>query len=168
MVEHLQLPLKQAFTCRQADWLDTLPLVLLGIQTVLREVLNDSAADSQRIYIPKDLETCSHVFVRWPPCKKALQTPYEGPFKVVRRLPKDFIVPIKEQEPLISMDRLKPAFILGASDEPMEQEHQTYRRRSGRRIKFCQGELCRFLTSMTVDLWLLYKQTERTVKDTHP
>ncbi|GBN65048.1 hypothetical protein AVEN_131147-1 [Araneus ventricosus] len=132
MVEHLQLPLKQALTCRQTDWLDTLPLVLLGIRTVLHEVLDDSAAElvygsslrlsgklyekkwidrPQRTYILKDLETCSHVFVHRPPCKKALRTPYEGPFKVVRRLPKDFIVPIKEQEPLISMDRLKPAFI---------------------------------------------------------
>ncbi|GBN47209.1 hypothetical protein AVEN_114221-1 [Araneus ventricosus] len=90
----------------------------------------------QRIYIPKDLETCSHVFLRRPPFKKTLQTPYEGPFKVVRRLPKDFIILIKGQERIVAMDRLKPAFILNGSDEPTEQEHQTYRTRFSRRVKF--------------------------------
>ncbi|GBN88518.1 hypothetical protein AVEN_198990-1 [Araneus ventricosus] len=90
----------------------------------------------QRIYIPKDLETCSHVSRRRSPFKKTLQTPYEVPFKLVRRLPKDFIILIKGQERLVALDRLKPAFILNASDEPTEQEHQTYRRRFGRRVKF--------------------------------
>ncbi|GBO18940.1 hypothetical protein AVEN_168181-1 [Araneus ventricosus] len=181
MVERLHRPLKQTLTCHQADWLDALPLVLLGIRTVLREDLNASAAElvygsslrlpgqlyeekridqcpdyvarlqrlfravsptfplchgSQRIYIPKDLETCSHVFLRRPPFKKTLQTPYEGPFKVVRRLPKDFIILIKGQERLVAMDRLKPAFILNGSDEQTEQEHQTYRTRFDRRVKF--------------------------------
>ncbi|GBO37915.1 hypothetical protein AVEN_249290-1 [Araneus ventricosus] len=45
MVERLHRPLKQALTCHQADWLDALPLVLLGIRTVLREDLNASAAE---------------------------------------------------------------------------------------------------------------------------
>ncbi|GBN07813.1 hypothetical protein AVEN_208376-1 [Araneus ventricosus] len=90
----------------------------------------------QRIYIPKDLETCSHIFQRRPPFKNTLQTSYEGPFKVVRRLPKDFIILIKGQERLVAMDRLKPAFILNGSDEPTKQEHQTYRTRFGRRVKF--------------------------------
>ncbi|GBM25535.1 Gag-Pol polyprotein [Araneus ventricosus] len=170
MVERLHRPLKQALTCHQADWLGELPLVLLGIRTVLREDLNASAAElvygsslrlpgqlyeekridqcpdyearlqrlfravsptfplrhgPQRIYIPKDLETCSHVFLRRPPFKKTLQTPYEGPFKVVRRLPKDFIILIKGQERLVAMDHLKPAFILNGSDEPTEQPDVT-------------------------------------------
>ncbi|GBO01001.1 hypothetical protein AVEN_259168-1 [Araneus ventricosus] len=45
MVECLHRPLKQALTCHQADWLDALPLVLLGIRTALREDLNASAAE---------------------------------------------------------------------------------------------------------------------------
>ncbi|GBM47568.1 hypothetical protein AVEN_90275-1 [Araneus ventricosus] len=181
MVERLHRPLKQALTCHQTNWFDALPLVLLGIRTVLREDLNTSAAElmygsslrlpgqlyvekcidqcphyverlqrlfrtvsptfplrhgSQRIYIPKDLETCSHVFMRRPPFQKTLQTPYEGPLKVLRPLPKYFIILIKGQERLIAMDRLKPAFILNASKEPTEQEHQTYRARLGIRVKF--------------------------------
>ncbi|GBN91184.1 hypothetical protein AVEN_147958-1 [Araneus ventricosus] len=90
----------------------------------------------QRIYIPKDLETCSHVFLLRHPFKKTLQTLYEGPFNVLRRLPKDFIILIKGQERFVAMDRMKPAFILNASDEPTEQEHQTYHTRFGRRAKF--------------------------------
>ncbi|GBN08274.1 hypothetical protein AVEN_12398-1 [Araneus ventricosus] len=179
-VERLHRPLKQALTCHQADWLDALPLILLGIRTVLHEGLNASAAElvygsrlrlpgqlyeekqidqcsdymarlqrlfrtvsptlpphqgPQRIYIPKDLETCSHVFLRRPPFKKTLQIPYEGPFKVLRRLSKDFILLMKGQERLVAMDHLKP-FILNASHEPTEQEHQTDRTRFGRRVKF--------------------------------
>ncbi|GBN89568.1 hypothetical protein AVEN_6270-1, partial [Araneus ventricosus] len=45
MVECLHRPLKQALTCHQADWLDALPLVLLGVRTVLREDFNASAAE---------------------------------------------------------------------------------------------------------------------------
>ncbi|GBN60387.1 hypothetical protein AVEN_105597-1 [Araneus ventricosus] len=100
------------------------------------EESNLSPATWPPIYIPKDLETCSHVFLRIPPFKKTLQAPYEGPVKFVRRLPKDFIILIKGQERLVAMDRLKPAVILNSSDEPTEQEHQTYHTRFGRRVKF--------------------------------
>ncbi|GBM47560.1 hypothetical protein AVEN_90270-1 [Araneus ventricosus] len=90
---------------------------------------------SQRIYILKDLETCSHVFLRSPPFKKNLQATYQGSFKVVRCLPKDFIALIKGKERLVATDRLKPEFILNGSDKLTEQEHQIFRTRYGRRVK---------------------------------
>ncbi|KAF8776904.1 Gag-Pol polyprotein like [Argiope bruennichi] len=130
MVERLHRPLKQALTCHQADWLDALPLVLLGIRTVLREDVNTSAAElvygsslrlpeqwyeeksidrcpdyvarlqrllrtinptfplrygSQRIYAAKDLETGNKCVPASTFVQEILelQTPYEGPFKVV-------------------------------------------------------------------------------------
>ncbi|GBL78576.1 hypothetical protein AVEN_65174-1 [Araneus ventricosus] len=127
-----------------ADWLDALPLVLLGIRTVLREDLNASAMElvygsslrlPGQLYKEKRIDQCPDYVTR-PPFEKALQTPYEDPFKVLRHLPKEFIILMKGQERLVAMDHLKPAFSLNASDEPTEQEHQTYRTRSGRRVKF--------------------------------
>ncbi|GBN90621.1 hypothetical protein AVEN_189760-1 [Araneus ventricosus] len=121
---------KTDLTCHQADWFDALPLILLGIRTVLREDLNFTATEliygsslrqTARIYAPRNLETCSHVFLLRYPFKKALQTPYEGPFKVVRRLTKDLNVLVKAQERLISMDRSKPVFFLYASDHREEE-----------------------------------------------
>ncbi|GBM07465.1 hypothetical protein AVEN_26522-1, partial [Araneus ventricosus] len=37
------------------------------------------------VYMPKDLQTCSHVFVKTGPIKRALATPFEGPFPEKKR-----------------------------------------------------------------------------------
>ncbi|GBM74464.1 Transposon Ty3-G Gag-Pol polyprotein [Araneus ventricosus] len=60
------------------------------------------------VYMPKDLQTCSHVFVKRGPIKRALATPFEGPFSVKKRLDKNFVVLVNGQEKVISVDRLKP------------------------------------------------------------
>lgn len=66
--------------------------------------------NQSNIHIPKDLNTCSHVFVRIDRVKASLQPPYEGPYKVQRRFRKHFVVEIKDKNQSISIDRLKPAF----------------------------------------------------------
>ncbi|UYV80525.1 hypothetical protein LAZ67_19000466 [Cordylochernes scorpioides] len=63
------------------------------------------------IFSHKDLDTCSHVFVRKDFVKRALSAPYEGPFPVVSRSSKTFTVKINDQNKVISVNRLKPAFI---------------------------------------------------------
>ncbi|UYV81601.1 hypothetical protein LAZ67_20001671 [Cordylochernes scorpioides] len=63
------------------------------------------------IFSHKDLDTCSHVFVRKDFVKRALSPPYEGPFPVVSRSSKTFTVKINDQNKVISVNRLKPAFI---------------------------------------------------------
>lgn len=60
-------------------------------------------------YVPKGLETCTHVFIRDTERRHSLQPPYRGPFKVVERQNKFFKVLIKNEEQNISVDRLKPA-----------------------------------------------------------
>lgn len=61
-------------------------------------------------YIPKDLNNCDQVFVRVDKVKTGLQAPFEGPFDVVRRFRKFFVVNIKGKNESVSIDRLKPAY----------------------------------------------------------
>ncbi|GBM00106.1 hypothetical protein AVEN_176361-1 [Araneus ventricosus] len=72
---------------------------------------------SRHIFVHKDLETCSHVFQRIDRVKKQLESPYEGPFPVIERQDKYFTINIKWKHVNVSLDRLKPAYIL-AEDNP--------------------------------------------------
>ncbi|GBL79713.1 Transposon Ty3-I Gag-Pol polyprotein [Araneus ventricosus] len=67
---------------------------------------------SRRIFVNKDLENCSHVFQRIDRVKKQLESPYEGPFPVIERQDKYFTINIKGKNVNVSLDRLKPAYIL--------------------------------------------------------
>lgn len=60
--------------------------------------------------IPKALSTCSHVFVRIDRVKPSLHPRYDGPFRVVRRLRKGYVLHINGKNDTVSIDRLKPAF----------------------------------------------------------
>lgn len=66
---------------------------------------------SQTVYMPTSLENCEHVFVRVDRVKTGLQDPYDGPYKIVRRLRKYFIIMQNNKEVKVSIDRLKPAKI---------------------------------------------------------
>ncbi|XP_050548273.1 uncharacterized protein LOC126909907, partial [Daktulosphaira vitifoliae] len=65
---------------------------------------------SKKVFIYKDLASCSHVFVRVDRVKKPLEQPYEGPYKIVQRYEKTFKLLIRQKECIISIDRLKPCF----------------------------------------------------------
>jgi cleavage and polyadenylation specificity factor subunit 1 len=68
------------------------------------------------VFIHQDLKSASHVFVRTDATKPPLQPPYEGPFRVVRRDAKYFVVDVKGKEKAVSIDRLKPSYTLAAED----------------------------------------------------
>lgn len=79
-------------------------------------------------FIFKDLATASHVFVRHDGSKAILQPPYDGPYRVVKKMDKSFIVDVRGRETNISIDRLKPAYILSENleDEKVPQHHPRY------------------------------------------
>ncbi len=62
--------------------------------------------------VPMDLSSCTHVFIRQDGVRRSLQPPYTGPFTVIRRKPKYFTIQVKGQSQSVSIDRLKPAFLL--------------------------------------------------------
>lgn len=50
------------------------------------------------IYIPQDLATCTHVFLRNDAVLKPLQQPYTGPFAVIKRNDKTFTIKVNNSE----------------------------------------------------------------------
>ena len=159
MVERMHRWLKAAIKAReQDDWVDSLPLVLLGLRTAFKEDIASSAAEmvygtslripgafltpteadvndshfvqrlkdtmaalrpvpasshaSDGTFLHPDLVTCSHVLVRNDTVRKPLQPPYDGPFLVVKRTDKFFVVRLDRGDVTVSLDRLKPFFIV--------------------------------------------------------
>ena len=76
-------------------------------------------------FIYKDLKTCSHVFVRYDAVRKPLQSPYDGPFLVKNRNDKAFDVDIRGKKVTVSIDRLKPAFVLTDDKDSGERRRST-------------------------------------------
>lgn len=71
---------------------------------------------SQTVYIPSQLLSSSPVFVRVDAKRPPLQPRYNGPYAVLDRREKTFKIQMHSRQPWISVDRLKPAFIL--NDNP--------------------------------------------------
>ena len=59
----------------------------------------------------KELDTCSHVFVRRIAIAPPLTAPYDGPYKVVARSERVFKVMIKGKVEMVTADRVKVAHI---------------------------------------------------------
>lgn len=66
---------------------------------------------TQRPFVQKTLESCTHVFVRSGAIKPPLTPPYDGPYRVIQRKKKYFIIDMKGKKSSISIDRLKAAFV---------------------------------------------------------
>ncbi|XP_014605486.1 PREDICTED: uncharacterized protein LOC106787562 [Polistes canadensis] len=65
-----------------------------------------------RIFIPKNLYTCSHVFIRSDHVKAPLEQPYRGLYKITRRKSNTiFELDINGTLKDINIDRLKPAYL---------------------------------------------------------
>lgn len=66
----------------------------------------------QHPFVFKELKTTEQVFVRHEGPRAQLQMPYDGPFPVIRRGEKTFVVHVHGKDQMISIDRLKPAYII--------------------------------------------------------
>ena len=159
LVERFHRQLKGALKAHQCPghWADTLPLVLLGIRTAIKEDISCTAAEllygttlrlpggfflpstdtadpvvyvarlkatMQAIratppraasrghtHISPDLATSSHVFVRHDAVRRPLQSPYDGPFRVLARTAKHYTLDLNGRRDSVSIDRLKPAYL---------------------------------------------------------
>ena len=69
------------------------------------------ATTIRQTHVSNDLNSCTHVFIRHDAVPIPLQQPYDGPFKVLKRTDKHFTIQKNNQEEVISIDRLKPAYI---------------------------------------------------------
>ncbi|XP_018326068.1 uncharacterized protein LOC108737621 [Agrilus planipennis] len=62
-------------------------------------------------FVFKDLNTTQQVFVRRGGSKEMLQPPYDGPYPVVRRSEKTFVILINGGNVTVTIDRLKPTYV---------------------------------------------------------
>ena len=58
----------------------------------------------------RDSKKADHVFIRHGARRTPLDRPYDGPFRVVKKEEKFFILKVGSKEQAVSIDRLKPAF----------------------------------------------------------
>nr|VZI41426.1 unnamed protein product [Spirometra erinaceieuropaei] len=64
-----------------------------------------------RSFIPPNQDTCDFVLVRQDAVHRPLQPPYDGPYKVLRRSDKHFVIERNGKTDTVSIDRVKPAFL---------------------------------------------------------
>jgi transposase InsO family protein len=87
-----------------------------------RKLMNDlrptptSSHGNKQIFTFRDLETCSHVFLRHDAVKPPLQPAYDGPYKVLHRDHRTFRLLLNGRPTSVSTDRLKPAYV--ANEDP--------------------------------------------------
>lgn len=77
-------------------------------------------------FVYKDLATCTHVFLRDCTVGGSLKSAYTGPHKVIQRGDKTYKILMNNKEVTVSIDRVKPAFILRDPDNHLSHSHPTY------------------------------------------
>nr|CDS32283.1 gag pol polyprotein [Hymenolepis microstoma] len=136
LVERFHRQLKSAIiaTFSTLNWTERLAIILLSIRSTVKEdlgcclvelvlrttlrlpgfrsVLQTPARSNDKpTQTLKDLSTCPFTFVRMDTVKKPLQPPYDGPYKVLKRRPKYFILDLNGTKDSVSIDRLKPTHL---------------------------------------------------------
>lgn len=77
----------------------------------------DRDGTSAHTFVSPELSRCTHVFMRHDALRKPLQPTYDGPFRVLDRTPKYFSLQLRGRVDRVSIDRLKPAYLV-AGDAP--------------------------------------------------
>lgn len=99
-------------------------MFLTKFRSHMREVRPTATSHhiKDKFFIQKGMHDCTHVFVRVDSVKQPLESPYTGPYEIIRReSDRVFIIRKDDKETAISVDRLKPAFFL-KDDSAQEDE----------------------------------------------
>ena len=73
----------------------------------LRPIEPRPPPSSHVFYVPAALDDCTHVYVRVGSVRQPLATPYDGPFRVIRRTDRVFELDVNGSPRTVSIDRLK-------------------------------------------------------------
>ena len=65
-----------------------------------------------KIFIFKKLESSPYVFLRYDAMGGPLQPQFDGPFKILKRDKKNYVIKINNRDVTVFIDRLKSAFIV--------------------------------------------------------
>ena len=69
------------------------------------------SSSQHTVFVHKDLSNSTHVFLRHDAKRTLLQPTYDGPFKVVERQNRHFVIERNGKKDTVSIDRLKPAYL---------------------------------------------------------
>lgn len=79
--------------------------------------------DSRTLFVHSELGKCEYVFIRNDAVRRPLTAPYDGPYRVVKRKGKVFKIQLPNRMVNISIDRLKPAFVLNDQNSNQTEEN---------------------------------------------
>ena len=110
----LRLPGEMVVDSRISGQLSTSSYVarLRAFMNALRPPIPRSANIRQQVH--PSLNSCPYVFVRVDAVKKPLQPPYDGPYRVIERHTKYYVIDKHGSHDSVNIDRLKPAFVDGS------------------------------------------------------
>ncbi|KFD63933.1 hypothetical protein M514_23924 [Trichuris suis] len=77
----------------------------------LRPIPTASRPSTTAVFIAPELQSCSHVFLRNDAVHRPLDPTYSGPFRVLSRQDKTFVIEISGRPSTVSIDRVKPAHL---------------------------------------------------------
>lgn len=124
------------------------PSILLCDEQTLDEVqfpYKLPRSRSSKEFMPKELETCKHIWLRLDRVKRPLEAPYQGPFEVVSRSQHTMTILVRGKPTTVSIERVKPAKLLNNSSTsdtpPSEPDIPNSTKalpvtRSGRTVRF--------------------------------
>jgi hypothetical protein len=67
---------------------------------------------TKNVFIFRELVTSPYVFLRTDAVRSPLQPPYDLPYKVVQRGEENFTIKINNRNVMVSVDRVRPAFLI--------------------------------------------------------
>ena len=118
-------PIQSSHWADRADFAEKLCVYMSDLVPV-----EPRLSSNRPVYINKDLNNCTHVFIRTDSVKSPLESPYTGPYKVVDRTEKNIVVLKNGIKDFISIDRCKPAFIENQNNTnlpDLENDFEIYR-----------------------------------------
>ena len=95
--------------------------------TRLKAAIRQLKAVPNKTFVDSNFSNCSHAVVHRDSVHKLLQQPYDGPYQILSRADKYFTLDVNGKKAVISLDRLKPAYLdlpssTSLSDPPQDKE----------------------------------------------
>ncbi|XP_068203601.1 uncharacterized protein [Palaemon carinicauda] len=87
---------------------------LRDIARKFRTCLN-TYRDRTKHFKPRSLDDCGYVFVRVDAYRQPLTRPYRGPYRVIKKMTKAFLLDVHGQEDWVSINHVKLAFFEGSN-----------------------------------------------------
>lgn len=81
---------------------------------------------SRAIFVHPDLRNSEFIFIRNDAVRKPFQPTYNGPYRVIKRGDKVYVIQVNDKQMSISVDRLKPAYLLNGDRESVPQRSTSY------------------------------------------